>query len=141
MFRPRLGHLQVHILAYTETRSVKQDLIQLCADCCQVQTLRYRITKPDATSQNLEELFMCNNSKEKILFVCVTCNNKTETHWMYLVYVTTKNDTCCLHVPHAKKNQNKNVSDTPDRVTNSLILRNPTLSRNIWKRAPVCVLK
>jgi hypothetical protein len=41
MFRLSLGHPQVLILALTETRSIKQNIIQLCENCYQLYALSY----------------------------------------------------------------------------------------------------
>lgn len=89
-FQPRQKHILLN------------KTIQLCADFYQVHALSYCITKRDAPGHNLEEMFKCNNSTEKIS-VRVTCSNKTETYWTYLIHVTTQKDTCCLHLSPAQK--------------------------------------
>lgn len=120
MFRPRLDHPQVHILAQTETCSIKQNIIQLCADCYKVYALSYCITKRVATLQNLEENFKRNNSTEKILFVRVICSKKKNRNVLdaFDTCYNTKGHVLSTRIRCKKTNkQTKNVSDTPLCVT------------------------
>jgi len=70
----------------------------LRADCYKVYTLSYCITKRDATCQDLEENFKCNNSTEKITPWLISNLMHKILIYFYIIHLL-KSSTCFEHYP------------------------------------------